>query len=714
MFNYNNNVFMQPYGNDDTGGGSGGSGGGGDDPAFNFPPTGGGGSSDFEFSFTDSQHSFTDPPRFYKANDPYYYEIDNIPLQQIHTNCLWLKDQVMGASLQVSGIPKRKLAELQPYVNNADRIINVRKGNFTARVNDAYRGGIASPMPDIPEYVIDINRTPIYQTKGTEISDSTFRNIVGNQVVEALYNNGLYEQFNHHASRIVRTSNNTVRFQSAAGQFSTGQNEVTVANFPKVRSAVWQSFSDVVNVFGNDKPDLRQLSVDFTRKWGGVFRTAVVNVAQELAVEIPVFEDEDFMSQNPSYDPKVRIDLVFVYTHAVDQTETTLASGGQGSLRKITKPALGVVKGAGGILAAKGNALPIADDATTIGSDEWVSQGDLRSAYYDTSQATGQVMDMAIIAPISDQNNLPDDRPFDAVESLSFPSPDDLLNLAPLLADNAIENDLALVGQSVLPLCYVIVKKGAPVILEEDIIDIRPFLRTTELAYNERAGIGGANPPISLANPVTTKAELYNAIEMLRDRTDDIFDLFGLDLENAIAGTVRPKPFISATTTKLFTQTDFMPWYDVQSQANDLPATASVGMQGVNGGTAMSEPTNGGTEFKLVRGRYHIKLDTAIVSQNETGNTSKWRAQILDQNDVILHPLVPDNNVFTFRAGMDSADFEFDAGFHMSAILDVEENGTTLRFKVTESSTSSSNAKNVGSVTITRIANLDGTEGTIN
>jgi hypothetical protein len=62
---------------------------------------------------------------------------------------------------------------------------------------------------------------------------------------------------------------------------------------------------------------------------------------------------------------------------------------------------------------------------------------------------------------------------------------------------------------------------------------------------------------------------------------------------------------------------------------------------------------------------------------------------------------------------MDSADFEFDAGFHMNTILDIEDNGTTLRFKITETRTSGSNALNVGSISITRIGNLDGTEGNI-
>ncbi len=47
MFNYNNNVFMQAYGDGDAGGGAGGGTGGGD-PSFNLHPTGGGRTTDFE------------------------------------------------------------------------------------------------------------------------------------------------------------------------------------------------------------------------------------------------------------------------------------------------------------------------------------------------------------------------------------------------------------------------------------------------------------------------------------------------------------------------------------------------------------------------------------------------------------------------------------------------------------------------------------------
>ena len=40
-----------------------------------------------------SQYKFTQPVRYFKANDPYYYEVDNLPVRQLEENILWLKDQ---------------------------------------------------------------------------------------------------------------------------------------------------------------------------------------------------------------------------------------------------------------------------------------------------------------------------------------------------------------------------------------------------------------------------------------------------------------------------------------------------------------------------------------------------------------------------------------------------------------------------------------------
>ena len=44
--------------------------------------------------FAESNFKFTDPIRYFKANDPIYYEVDNIPLKQLQENDLWLKDQI--------------------------------------------------------------------------------------------------------------------------------------------------------------------------------------------------------------------------------------------------------------------------------------------------------------------------------------------------------------------------------------------------------------------------------------------------------------------------------------------------------------------------------------------------------------------------------------------------------------------------------------------
>lgn len=99
----------------------------------------------------------------------------------------------------------------------------------------------------------------------------------------------------------------------------------------------------------------------------------------------------------------------------------------------------------------------------------------------------------------------------------SFPAPDDLMNLVPQLDSDLPADHLALVGQTVLPIAYIVVKANAtasfsnsniPVITNDDIIDIRPFFRTTELSYNERSGLAAAVPAPSIANPVVTQAEL--------------------------------------------------------------------------------------------------------------------------------------------------------------------------------------------------------------
>ena len=500
------NVFMQ-YATGNGGGGGGGVpslslGGVGENPVFNF---------------VDSPYNFTDPPRYFKANDPYYFEVDNIPLKQIQENCLWLKDQIENLNLDVTGLSTAKITDLKPHVNNSDRTLFVNPGRFTARVNDAYSLTLSDfffPDPDAPRATIDVAANPIYQPPSINISEGAFRTVVGQEVLKILYSNGLFSHLQHHQSIITSDPVDTgsvpggpinLTFNVEAGNFE---------DIPKVRTAIWQSY----NNYPEPSTNLQNLAVDFCRRWQGIFRTAVVNVKEGLSVDIPYFENDDFLDNYGPSDPQVRIDLVFVYTHPIDAQETHIISGDESSPERITQPRLGVVKGAGAILTPKSGAPDIINDNSLIGTPpDWpVPNATNSQGFYDTSQVLNPGQDAAIESTMADQVALNiDNNPFGT--GLSFPSPDDLMNLAPIVSQDVVDGTFATVGQSVLPLCYVLVRKGEPVLTSEDIIDIRPFLRTAELAYNERAGIGGANPPLSLANPAVGKAELYKAIEMIRN-----------------------------------------------------------------------------------------------------------------------------------------------------------------------------------------------------
>ena len=92
------------------------------------------------FQFTESSYRFTNPVRFFKANDPIYYEVDNIPLKQLQENDLWLKDQIFNLKLTTEGgVERQNINELRPYVTGSDNVVRVKPGRFTARINDAYK-----------------------------------------------------------------------------------------------------------------------------------------------------------------------------------------------------------------------------------------------------------------------------------------------------------------------------------------------------------------------------------------------------------------------------------------------------------------------------------------------------------------------------------------------------------------------------------------------
>ena len=99
-------------------------------------------------AYADSNHLFTQPVRTYKANDPYYYEVDNLPIRQLEENVLWTKDQIdslVTPSGEGTGGPLfagddldlENVKQFRPKWTGG-RSITVQAGRFTGRVNDAY------------------------------------------------------------------------------------------------------------------------------------------------------------------------------------------------------------------------------------------------------------------------------------------------------------------------------------------------------------------------------------------------------------------------------------------------------------------------------------------------------------------------------------------------------------------------------------------------
>ena len=700
---------MQQYGGGSGGGGSTGNG----------PPVDVGIDDPFSgFTFTPSRYLFTDPPRYFKANDPYYYEVDNIPLKQIQENCLWLRDQMVGLELSLTGVPLSKILDLQPSVSNADRIIRVNPGKFSARVNDAF--GLSPLFSQINNGpVVDITRPTIYEPPDITVTDAAFSTIVAATVENLFYSNGLYDQLQTHGSQMLGD------YATAGGQITFNYDPywldeppLTFSDLPKIKTAVWQQISH--------QPSLQQLAVDFTRRWHGVFRTAVVNVSEPLSVEIPPFNISDFIDNDANlHDPQVRIDLVFIYTHPIDAAQTYLAQDADGAPEVISVPRLGVVKGAGQILTPQNQALNITG-GTGIGSPSWLQQSTNTSKYYSTSAALEPSQDLAIQAPLADQvGDGITNPPFPGkTTGLSFPSPDDLLNLAPLIVQGAMESDLVTIGQSVLPICYVIVKKDSTVLLDTDIIDIRPFLRTAELAYNERAGIGAANPPLSMGNPATGKAELYQSLETTRDYMKDLMADLSAEVDARLAEVpiAFPRCCLQYYNNSYFVSTNLQ--IASQKVVHDGYDLIGSGYEGINAGKVFEPFAEGSKAIKLIPGRYLIEGSVNGVSPSfNDGGDSQWEVTLRDGNEAVRFP---DNTTFNmkfyaYRSGSgEDRNTEKDGTSSFSTILILDDTdpdgaaiGTDFVVHVARASGSQNTLKARAGITITRVANVDGSPGTI-
>jgi len=484
-----------------------------------------------EIVYYDSNYNYISPVRHFKANDPYYYEVDNIPIKQLEESNNFLKDQVdgiLGESGKNISIDRSGFKELKPFVTGRDRKVRVNPGRYTARVNDAYS---ITPLQKVSQVlgfsntvetngdVADTNQHVVETINGTTVVSAALDTFQQGLAGDALNMNGLAERtFTYPIPDEDGVSEGVLNATSISDYITkraaTGFSQVAEPLLPNFIGKLYldnvvpgvneQTLQYIRNVYtpgvNPDASQSNRLESDFIKRWRGTIRTSIVDVSGELSVTVPDFNEEEFYYIDETGEKQLltanqRIDLVFIYSKAIDQNETTIASpDGNGGYEKINVPTLGVLKGAGVGVSRNRSGAP--DDEATL------------------MRITGNVDGIPLmLAHPGDENGEYTGFESSTVGTIrgSFPSPDDLLNLAPVLSENLESDSVALIGQSILPVAYVRVTNAGGVVdilQDEDIIDIRPFFRTTELAYNERAGIAAATPQISIANPVVTEAHL--------------------------------------------------------------------------------------------------------------------------------------------------------------------------------------------------------------
>jgi len=468
-----------------------------------------------EFNYVESNYRFRSPIRYFTANDPYYWEVDNIPLQQLMENDLWLKDQ-LGKAAVGSGFSREDFLELKPYVNGTDNKVRVLPGRYSARINEVTSSirfmtlaRIAGTIfSEAPAWEVGTYNTPTpgqyAATLGGAIdtitSESEFTPTFMNGLMERAFTYTArtpYEAFIDYRQTPV-TWDPHLPIKDVG--FWANQADATLW------TSNWLDYNPAVG-FAADS----QLQSLFMKFWRGIVRTSVVDVAQELEIEIPPFNinDFDYIDEDGNRVSRdtanIRIDLVFIYSRPIDALETkVLDHTSQSGYRTIAKPELGIIKGAGAILFKN----PSGDAASPQTNGGGVDENG----------------NPQIVADVGDSKTVVGGFENEGIRG-SFPSPDDLMNVAPLLSEQLELNDPYLVGQSILPVAYIAVRRdtvfneaGLQVLTSDALVDIRPFFRTTELSYNERAGIAASIPQISISNPVVSKLELkYELKRMYED-----------------------------------------------------------------------------------------------------------------------------------------------------------------------------------------------------
>ena len=483
-------------------------------------------------------YTFTQPIRYYKANDPYYYEVDNIPVRQLEENILYIKNKLEGGGggkgaylTESSELSIYQIKQLRPHVVGP-RTVKVNAGRFVSRINDAFE--ISFPLNKLLwRDAAGPTGTTIIPELGTGAStlsrDAIWSDFINHSSRPANIN-GLAYTFTFHntpggmGSHWITNIGSNRHFANTP-QYGGGVGPAGQFSWPGSQFYGLLTPQDLGQYIGFDQgnyisTNLPLIHLAFVQMWRGVFRTSVVDFG-DSTIEIPSWSDDDFYYYDDDGNKvqinnvNQRIDLLVGYSLPIDSSGTAINNYEEGYCddldnapvpQKMTIPTLGLVRGAG------------------LGIQKHNTSNPVGITTFEGCESPGIPGSPRIVGNQNDANI----NANTGITTLggkkihgSFPSPDDLINMAPNLALLVTENDFQLIGQAALPIAYVVVKKGVSHITQEDIIDIRPFLRTTEFTYNERAGVAAANPPLSLANPAVGAFQLQKVVNDLRGEEPD-------------------------------------------------------------------------------------------------------------------------------------------------------------------------------------------------
>ena len=349
--------------------------------------------------------------RFYQPNDPYQWQVDNLPLTDLLSNDIILEDRLKSLEDTFSGLGDNP------------------KGSFGL-------GAIA----DLKAY-----------TEPETGATSKFGKV------------------------FVRPGKFNARMPVAA-----------------TRESGWRMMRDRSDVFtnesfagtGDDVLSTTETSEDFVRSSAGASRTAVVEFypdpdGKDQSAVIESFDPEEFIDASP---PSERLDLVYIKPS--QSLDTDLNKNG------MPEASIGIVKG------AYFRTDPAGGLQTT---GRRFTDKNARSRGLTTGMADCEVPADARLAGFG-----------------TVPMPDDLVNFSwhpastPLLGGPFGEEQVSTQAVFCLPVAYVRVPswyvQGQP-IPQSNVYDIRPFLRTAELTYSERAGIANSVDPHG-NNPFITRKHL--------------------------------------------------------------------------------------------------------------------------------------------------------------------------------------------------------------